>query len=153
MIILRDLFEVVWDITELKVTAYSPEPKLLHEWIFGENIYETIHMWHDRKKGLLTIVDEKINSHGEPGRGGGPEIGWGVKEKLFPKELLDSKVTHLWLRSRGNWEGQRLCVEVEMQELTAEILKKIIIGTRGEVTDECTKESSEGAGERTNQTD
>ena len=84
---LRELFEVMWAITELHITARDPGSKYLHRWIYGPDAQqkETIHQYHERMEGKLTIVDGRINAHGESTRGGS-EIGWGVKEKLFPAE-------------------------------------------------------------------
>ena len=95
MMTLRDLFEVMWSITEIEISAYD-DNHFVHRWIYGPKALdkETIHQYHDRMDGNLTIVQEKINAHGEPTRGGA-EIGWGVKTKLFPNALIDAPVTHL----------------------------------------------------------
>ena len=113
---LRELFEVMWSITELRVTARDPDGTFIHEWIYGPNVYETSHMYNDRIEGKLTIVKEKINAHGDPTRGGS-EMGWGVKEKLIPKELLDAPMTHLGVINHRAGEYS-VGADVTMQELT-----------------------------------
>lgn len=119
MMTLRELFEVFWTITELEITARDPNTKYLHRWIYGPEALktETIHQYHDRMAGKLTIVEAKLNAHGDPARGGA-EIGWGVKEKLLPKELIDAPITHMGVI--GHHSGEHtVYVDVEMQELTA----------------------------------
>ena len=120
MITLRDLFEVTWDITELDITAREPETMTyVHRWLYVEDIYETIYMYHARKAGRLSIINDKINHHGEPTRGGS-EIGWGVNEKLLPAEIIDAPATHLLMMPRSRGRGTRCCVDIEMHPLTAQ---------------------------------
>ena len=98
MITLRELFKVMWDITELNVTARDPDDEhFLHEWKYGKDIHETIHMYHDRQAGRLSIVKKDINHHGKP-KGNSFEMGWGVREKVFPAQLIDAEITHLMAR-------------------------------------------------------
>lgn len=117
MITLDELFNVTWDITRLDVTARTPGGHLLHEWVFGENVVETVHMYHRRIAGELTIIPVKINHHGEDNGRGVSEMGWGVKEELIPKELRDAPITHLIMTNRPRGETGVIC-DVEMQELT-----------------------------------
>lgn len=115
---LRDLFEVMWAITEVRITAREPEEhKYIHKWIYGPHVHESTHMYYDRMHGKLSIIDCKINAHGDVVRGGA-EMGWGVKANLFPKELIDAPITHLGVI---NWKSGEYRVEadIEMQELTA----------------------------------
>lgn len=91
MITLRDLTNVMYTITHIDITARGPDGKYLHRWMYGPDIKETRHMYHDRLDGKLTIVDCKLNAHGDSGRGGS-EIGWGVKTKLIPGVLLDAPI-------------------------------------------------------------
>lgn len=121
MITLNELFNVTWDITELDITARRPDGHLLHEWIFGENVVETIHMYHRRLEGELTIRQVKINHHGEDNGRGTSEMGWGVKEELIPKELREAPITHLIMSNRSHGETRVSC-DVEMQELTCAAL-------------------------------
>lgn len=116
---LRELFEVMWAITELHITARDPGSKYLHRWIYGPDAQqkETIHQYHERMDGKLTIVDGRINAHGESTRGGS-EIGWGVKEKLFPAELIDAPIRHLGVMNIHSGE-YKVYADVEMPELTA----------------------------------
>lgn len=118
MMTLRDLFEVMWSITELHINAYD-DNRLVHKWIYGPEALqkETIHQYHERMDGMLTIVEEKINAHGDPTRGGA-EIGWGVKEKLFPTALIDAPITHLGVMNHHSGEN-RVDVSIELSGLTA----------------------------------
>lgn len=118
MMTLRDLFGVMWAITEVRITAREPEEKrYLHKWIYGPNVHESTHMYYDRMHGKLSIIDGKINAHGDPVRGGS-ETGWGVKTELFPKALIDAPIMHLGVI---NWKSgeYRVDADVEMPELTA----------------------------------
>lgn len=117
MITLRELFEVFWTITRVEVTARKHDMNYIHRWIYGEDINISSHMLYDCKDGLLSIIDKKINYHGDDGRGG-PEMGWGVKEKLFPKELLDARITHMSVVNHHSGE-HTLYVDIVMHELTA----------------------------------
>ena len=122
MITLRDIFAVTWDITELQITAREPESlRFIHQWIYGEGIRETTHMYYDRLDGKLTLVSKRINHHGEATRGGA-EIGWGVNEKLFPAAILDAPVTHMLMSARSQSRGTECSVDIEMHRLTAETI-------------------------------
>ena len=103
MVILKDLLNVLHDVTKLQVWAYD-NCLLQHQWIFGEDIDETIHQYHDREKGILSIIDRKINHHNEPRRNGTSEVGWCVKFEAIPKEILDAEVWHILLH--GRFEGR-----------------------------------------------
>lgn len=120
MITLRDLFKVFWTITEVDVTAREPDTgKFIHKWIYSEGITEreTIFQYHERMDGKLTLVDVKVNAHGDPARGGA-EIGWGVKEKLFPNAMLDAQITHMGVLS--TYAGtSSVSVDIELPWLTA----------------------------------
>ena len=116
---LRDLFEVLWTITEAEITARDQNTAFMHRWVYGPNVIqeESIHQYHERMEGKRTAVEVKINAHGDETRGGS-EIGWGVKEKLFPKELIDAPVTHLGVMNHHSGE-HKIWADVEMSELTA----------------------------------
>ena len=119
MITLRELSNVLWSITELYITARDPNSGFLHRWIYEPGITdrETIHQYHERRDGKLTLVDKRINAHGGPGRGGS-EIGWGLETKLFPKAILDAPVTHM--NTMGAHKGgYRVYLDIEIPELTA----------------------------------
>lgn len=118
MITLRELFKVTWDIAEVNITARAPDLSFIHEWIFGEHVKESIHQRYDREDGKLTIRQEKIQYHGEQTRGG-PEMGWGVNEKLFPPELIDAPVTVLNMHPMCCGWGTHVRADVELQPLTA----------------------------------
>lgn len=115
---LRDLFDVFWTITELSVTAREPDGLFIHRWEWGEHALdkETLFQYHERKEGKLTLYNAKINAHGDPTRNGA-EIGWGVKEKMFRKEMLDAPIRHMSVTSRGGTHS--LTVDIEMARLTA----------------------------------
>lgn len=119
MMTLRDLFGVLWTITEIEITARDPNTHYLHSWAYGPEVLtkESRHQYFDRMEGKLTAVEVKINAHGDETRGGS-EIGWGVKEKLFPKELIDAPVTHLGVMNHHSGE-HKIWADVEMSELTA----------------------------------
>ena len=120
MITLRDLFKTTWDITELDIFAREPETMaFVHHWIYGEDIKETTHMYYDRIDGRLSIINGKINDHGEL-KHGSSEIGWGVKEKLFPDEIIDAPVTHLRMQPMSGPNGVYCSVDIEMHSLTAQ---------------------------------
>ena len=124
MVKLGDLLDIIWTVTELDVRAY--DNRLQHEWIFGESVKETVHMWHQREQGWLSIIDRKINSHGDVIRKNGLwETGWGVNKKNIPQEILDAEVTHMNLFDSWypNHEGKKLYVSVNMNALTAQTLK------------------------------
>lgn len=118
MMTLRDLFGVLWTITEIEITARASDSHYLHRWIYGPEALqkETRHQFYDRQEGKLTIVETKINAHGDETRGGA-EMGWGVKEKLFPAALIDAPVTHLGVMNIRSGE-HRIYADVELPELT-----------------------------------
>lgn len=103
MITLRELFGVTWTITRVELTARNDgDLRLLHQFWIGDHCDRDhlppgmVSEWtHDR----LTLSDRKINEHGEPGRGG-PEIGWGLKKKAIPDELLDAEIIHMGMTCR-----------------------------------------------------
>ena len=117
MMTLKDLFEVHWNVIELNITGRNPEGRLIHQWIYGENIYVSIHMKRRVDEGELTIVDKKINYHRDLKSDGGAEMGWGVKEKVLPKALITAPVTRLMFSSKH--EGSLVYADVELSDLTA----------------------------------
>ena len=131
---LREVFEVWWNITEIHITARDSTLKFLHEWIYAENYRNSIHEYHRMQEGRLAIVDQKINAHGDPTRNGA-EMGWGVKEKLFPEQILDAKIVH-FTPSVGYSGGDTLYVDIELDPITVEILRKTIKGRELEQEDE-----------------
>ena len=118
MLTLRELFDLTWDIAELDITARDPDLKFVHQWIFGEYVRESVHQYHRRMEGTLTINQTKIQMHGKQARGG-VESGWGVDEKLFPKELIDAPVTHLSMHPMCDSRGTSVSVDIMLPELTA----------------------------------
>ena len=118
MMTLRDLVETFWTITELNITAREPNGTFIHEWLYGEDIKESIHMYHERMAGRLSIVEGRINAHGKATRGGS-EIGWGLEEKHFPKEMLAAPIRHMSANAKCGNGGHRCSIDIEMQLLTA----------------------------------
>ncbi len=125
MVKLGDLLDIIWRVTELDVRAYDNN-RLQHEWIFGEQVDETVHQWYSRTKGELSIIDRKINLHGDQIRKNGLwETGWGPNKKNIPQEILDAEVTHMnlfdsWYPDKN---GKKLSVSVNMDALTVQTLK------------------------------
>lgn len=119
MMTIRELARAFWTITELHITVRDPSSKFLHRWIYEPGITdrETIHQYHERMEGKLTLVDKQINAHGQPGRKG-PEMGWGLNTNLFPNAILDAPITHMGVMN-AHHEGDRVYLDVEMPELTA----------------------------------
>ena len=125
MITLRELFKVMWEITELGVTARDPETeRFLHEWQYGKYIHETIHMYHDRRAGKLSIINKNINHHGKP-KGNGFEMGWGVSEKVFPTQLIDAEITHLITSPLPQGRGYRVSCDISLDESIVKILLEL----------------------------
>ena len=125
MVKLGDLLNIIWTVTELNVTAYD-DNRLQHEWIIGKHVEETTYQWHDRQRGILSIIDRKINRHGDQIRKNGLcESGWGVNKKNIPQAILDAEVTHMNLFD--SWypdhDGKKLSVSVNMDALTVQTLK------------------------------
>jgi len=121
MVILKDLLSILHDVTELEVWAYD-NFNLQHQWIFGEKVEETIHLWRARKVGKLSIIDRKINVHNDVKKNGYGETGWFVKLDAIPKRILDAEVWHILL-SGGKDDGRELFVYVNMDPLAVETVK------------------------------
>ena len=113
---LREIFEAFWTITEVDVTARDANGRFIHKWIYGPNIHVSMFQRHEVEDGKLTIVDGKINAHGDPARGG-TETGWGVKEKLFPADMLDAPIRFMSVGCHHNGE-HTLRVDVTMHPMT-----------------------------------
>lgn len=120
---LKEIFDVFFTITEASITARDADGRLLHRWIFGKDIFIGTGMQEDLNKGILTIVDTSINIYGDERKSGWCDA-WAVKEKVFPKKLLDAPITFMsacntkWYSS----EAHRIRVDVEMQPLEVEVL-------------------------------
>ena len=140
MVILKDLLNILHDVTKLEVWAYA-DYKLQHQWIFGEDIEETIHQYRDRERGVLSIIDQKINVHNEPKKNGTGEVGWCVKLEAIPKEILNTEVWHILLS--GRFEGRELLVYVNMDALAVETVKSEFAGKERPLNEEVEKERTE----------
>lgn len=112
---LKDLLDVLWTVVEVDITARDPEGVFLHEWIYGPDIKVSAHMAYEINKGKLTVVNAKVNEHGNP-KGSSIEMGWGVNKKLFPKDIIEALIKHMTVGNRQR--GDVLRVDIEMQPLT-----------------------------------
>ena len=128
-VILSDLLDIIWDVTELNVLAYD-EYRLQHEWIFGNQVEETVHQWHRRRQGVLSIIDRKINHHNDPKKNGIGEMGWGVNKGPIPEAILQAKVTTMNLTpASGRFcgpNGRELTVQVDMDKNTVLMVKEML---------------------------
>lgn len=120
MVILKDLLKVLFDVTKIQLLAYD-NYKLQHTFIFGTDIDETIHQYRDRQLGKLSIIDEKINVHGDVKKSGVAEIGFNVKLDAIPDEILNAEVTHILLGSRCSCDGRELTAYINMSALAVEM--------------------------------
>ena len=123
---LRDLFDVTWTITRVELTARDAEQRFLHEFWIGEDC-DREHlppgMIREWEKDRLTLCARKINAHGEEIRGRQPEMGWGLKNKAIPDELLDAEIVHLGMRC-ANGITYSVDAHILLTELQCEMLKK-----------------------------
>lgn len=120
MVILKDLLKVLFDVTKIQLLAYD-NYKLQHTFIFGTDIDETIHQYRNRQLGKLSIIDEKINVHGDVKKSGVAEIGFNVKLDAIPDEILNAEVTHILLGSRCSYDGRELTAYINMSALAVEM--------------------------------
>jgi len=124
---LKDLFDVMWDITEAGITCRN-DSKYIHKFIFGPETPWGSGLLYDIKSGRVTAVIGPINAHGIAKGRNNPEIGWGYLEKSIPKELMEAPVVHLLVSSMPKGNGHRVSIDVEIQPLTVEVLKKGLKG-------------------------
>lgn len=118
MITLREIFDVTWDITEVRVTAREADLHLIHHWIYSGDIeHLSAHQWREQQDGSLSVIKTKVNFHGTPVRGVS-EIGWGVNLKAFQPEMLDARVDIMRMTPRSQGRGCSLTVEVTMNPVT-----------------------------------
>lgn len=129
MVILSDLLDIIWDVTELHVFAYD-DFHLQHEWIFGDQVDETVHQWHRRRQGILSIIDRKINHHNDPKKNGTSEMGWYVNKEPIPEAILQATVTTMNLTTaHGRFcgpNGHELTVQVDMDKNTVLMVKEML---------------------------
>ena len=121
MMTLTDLFDVMWDITMVNITARDADMKFLHEWIYGDEIHTSVHMDYEQEQGRLTIENVKINSHGDRKKNGTSEIGYSVKADLIPELLRNAPITHLMVMHFG-MERCEAVADVELSALEVEVL-------------------------------
>lgn len=120
MILLRDLLDVMFDITEMEITARKPEGERIHGFYFSEKDFARLSPGTKRsiQYGETTFVQGRINIFGKPKRNGFSETAFSVELKMIPKELLDAEVTHLLDCSLQY--GRHLYVEIALHELQCE---------------------------------
>ena len=118
-ITLDEIFEVVWDITELQITARDADGRFLHEWLYAPGREMSMYQRYDIKDGKLTYIDRKINHHGEATRSG-TEMAWGVDKKRIHKELREAPITVMRTHMMSQGRGTSCRVDVTMHSLTAE---------------------------------
>lgn len=119
---LRDLIPVWWTPVKITIIARNEDRHFLHEWIFGPDVHESMHQWHDRKDGKLDIIDTRVNFHGEPKKKGDSEMGWGINPKIFPDAILDAPI-QVMVPTTSSSYGDSVRLEVEMNPMQVEIIK------------------------------
>lgn len=119
MIKLKDLLEVMYNVTEMEINARNPDTRLLHTFYFSQDDFGDLPPGvRDRiLMGQTMFIQDRINVHGKATRGGA-EMAFGVEMKAIPKEFLDAEVFHFLDFTRR--EGLHLSVDVIMQELQCE---------------------------------
>lgn len=128
MILLRDLLEVMFDVTEMEITARKPEGLRIHGFYFSKSDFSQLSQGtRDRiRYGETTFIPGRMNVNGRRKKDGSSEIAYGVEFKAIPKELLDGEVIHFLDRSAQH--GRHLYVEIHIQELQCETAR---VGLRG----------------------
>lgn len=128
MILLRDLLEVMFDVTEMEITARKPEGSRIHGFYFSESDFSRLPPGiRDRiRYGETTFIPGRMNVNGRRKKDGSSEMAYGVEFKVIPKELLDGEVSH-FIDSSIHY-GRHLHVEIHIQELQCETAR---VGLRG----------------------
>lgn len=128
MILLRDLLDVMFDITEMEITARKPEGSRIHGFYFSESDFSQLPpgVRNDIRYGKTTFVPGRMNVNGRRKKDGSSEMAYGVEFKVIPKELLDGEVSHFLDRSVQY--GRHLYVEIHIHELQCETAR---VGLRG----------------------
>lgn len=137
MILLRDLLDVMFDVTEMEVTARKPEGSRIHGFYFSESNFSRLPQGtRDRiRYGETTFIPGRININGRRKKDMSSEMAYGVEFKAIPKELLDGEVSHFLDRSAQY--GRHLYVEIHIQELQCETAR---VGLRGRAFEWLTSE-------------
>lgn len=121
---IRDIAAATWTITRLDITARDDSSMYLHRWIIGEKppyIKPSSRMYWDERSGKLSIVERKINVHGNRKGNGQPEMGWGLDESAIPAELLDAKISTLGMHCADGIEYE-VRVDIILSSLLVDIL-------------------------------
>ena len=133
MITLRDIFEVTPTVSRLEIVGRDADLKLLHKFWIGSNC-DREHlpggMLDDWTKGRLTLCDRTINVHGETGKGGYAEIGWGYKKGSVPHEILSAEIQWLSMGHVRAFDGMEVKVDIIMTPLAVEMCRTEMGGDR-----------------------
>lgn len=137
MILLRDLLEVMFDVTEMEVTARKPEGSRIHGFYFSESDISRLPpgVKNNIRYEKTTFIPGRMNVNGRRKKDGSSEMAYGVEFKVIPKELLDGEVSHFLDRSAHY--GRHLYVEIHIQELQCETAR---VGLRGRAFEWSTSE-------------
>jgi len=128
MILLRDLLDVMFDVTEVEITARKPESSRIHGFYFSESDFSRLPpgIRDNIRYGKTTFVPGRMNVNGKRKKDGSSKMAYAVEMKMIPKELLDGEVSHFLDRSLHY--GRHLYVEIHIQELQCETAR---VGLRG----------------------
>ena len=122
---IRELFDVCWTIDKVWVRARAEDLRLLHSFVIGE--YKRWELGRNTiwriESGEVSYIPLKVNAHGDPGKHG-PEMGWGLKSKVIPDEILDAPVTEMDLTRYSGQEGKELHVSITLPVIQCEMMKE-----------------------------
>lgn len=137
MILLRDLLDVMFDVTEMEITARKPEGSRIHGFYFSESDFLQLPpgIRNRIRYGETTFIPGRMNVNGRRKKDGSSEMAYGVEFKVIPKELLEGEVSH-FLDSSIHY-GRHLYVEIHIQELQCETAR---VGLRGRAFEWSTSE-------------
>lgn len=124
MIILKDLLDVMFDITELEIQARNPDGVLIHSFYFADrNFHDVPFGIRDRiQMHETTFVSERINAYGKVKASGFTETVFNPDLKVIPKTLLDCEVTGFWDFTCRNG-GRELDADISISELECETVR------------------------------
>lgn len=123
MIVLKDLLEVMYDITQMEILARNHDGQRIYSFYFSEHDFAYLPPTSRRevRDGEKMFIQGKINAFGKRRNNGQSEMGYEVNMKAIPKELLDAEVTHILDHSVRH--GRHLNVEIAIHELQCETAK------------------------------
>lgn len=111
MVTLREILQLNYTITLLKLDVRQPDLKLTEQVVIGKDYHPTVHQL-GRKE--FQYIDADINFHGRPNKRGFPEIAFDVDFKAIPKDYLDMevKMIHLLTDRFGTGKGMMIWADV-----------------------------------------